>query len=124
MVCNKLNYLKYNNSTSAYIFILLTILLIHFSLKGKKSPATGPTTKAQIIVPSPTVPPSKKPMPAKHKSTTTRTMLNLNLSLSLITIATRSLGPVPAADLITIVIPNARITQPRMLTIIFTIKGF
>lgn len=95
---------------------------IHFSFIGINMPATGPTTKAQIIVPRPTVPPRINPVRAKEKSTITRIMLNLKCSLSLITIATRSFGPVPASDLMTIVMPKARMAHPRILTIILAIR--
>ena len=42
----------------------------------KKRFAAGPTKKAQMIVPIPTVPPSAKPIPVKSRSTITRTMPN------------------------------------------------
>ena len=83
------------------------------SFFGIKKPATGPTKKAQIIVPIPKEPPSRKPARTKVKSTIIRIMLNFLWVLSLITTATRSFGPVPASDLITMVMPKAKITQPR-----------
>lgn len=81
------------------------ILLISFSLYGRKTPATGPTTKAHMTVPRPKVPPSQNPVAAKRISTIIRTGANFILDFSLMTRATRSLGPVPASDLITMVIP-------------------
>ena len=41
---------------------------------GIKICATGPTIKAQIIVPSPKVPPSRKPAITKKQSVRMRTM--------------------------------------------------
>ena len=79
---------------------------------GRNKPAIGPTKKTQIIVPMPKTPPRRKPENTKPASTIIRIMLNRILSLSLITIATRSLGPVPASELITMVIPKAKITHP------------
>ena len=84
-----------------------------FSLKGRNSPATGPTRKAQMIVPAPKEPPSAYPMATKEKSTAMRTMLNFLCSLSLRTTVTRSLGPVPASNLMTFVMPKTIIMQPE-----------
>ena len=75
-----------------------------------------------MIVPIPTVPPRAKPMPVKIRSTITRTIPKGFFNLSLRTTATKSFGPVPASDLMTIVIPNARITQPMKLTAMRTIR--
>ena len=43
-----------------------------FSAYGRKNCATMPTKNAQIIVPSPNVPPNKKPIATNKKSVTTR----------------------------------------------------
>lgn len=83
------------------------------SLRGRKSPAAGPTKQAQTIVPMPNAPPSKNPTATKDTSTMILTIPNCLWDFSLITSATKSFGPVPASDLITIVMPNARITHPR-----------
>jgi len=66
------------------------------------------------MVPMPKIPPGSTPIITKEKSTITRIMPNGLWSLSEITTPTRSLGPVPASDLITIVIPKARIKQPSI----------
>ena len=67
--------------------------------------ATGPTTNTQIMVPIPNIPPNKNPINTKHPSVTIRMIPNDFFHLSLQTTATRSFGPVPASDLITMVIP-------------------
>ena len=81
-------------------------------LMGRKTCAQGPTSPAHTRVPSPTTPPSSQPMRAKRISTATRTGPKGFPDLSLRTTATRSLGPVPASERMTTVIPKARITQP------------
>ena len=83
--------------------------------------ATGPTKNAQQSVPTPTVPESRNPITTKQISTIILITPKFFLLLSLITTATKSLGPVPQSDLITIVIPNARITEPSAIAIILTI---
>lgn len=95
-----------------YRNVLSSTLTQIFSEKGINICATGPTTAMQMSVPTPTVPPRAKPVSAKARSTAMRTMPNFHLRLSLSTTATRSLGPVPASDLMTMVMPNARMPQP------------
>ena len=86
--------------------------------------ATGPTRKAQIRVPIPMEPPKINPTITKDTSTIIRITPKFFLNLSDRTMETKSLGPVPASDLITMVIPNAKITQPRPFTSIFNMKEF
>ena len=83
-----------------------------FWLTGKKSCAAGPTRKAQMMVPAPTTPPRRNPTSTKVRSTPMRTGPKGLPLFSLSTTATRSLGPVPAWDRITMVMPKARITHP------------
>ena len=66
----------------------------NFSDQGIKNWATGPTRKAQIIVPRPKVPPRRKPIRTKEQSVRIRIMPKGFFVLSLITMATRSLGDV------------------------------
>ena len=86
--------------------------------------ATGPTRKAQIKVPIPKEPPRRNPIRTKETSTIIRTTPKFFFILSAKTIETKSFGPVPASDLITIVIPKARIAQPRPFTSILRTKEF
>lgn len=55
-----------------------------------------------MTVPMPTAPPNSQPQTRKQASTHIRTTENFFLSLSLITTPTRSFGPVPVSDFITI----------------------
>ena len=87
------------------MIVFLNTLRMIFSLIGRKYPATGPTQKAQMIVPIPKEPPSRKPTATKDTSTIIRTILNFFFVLSLMTTETRSFGPVPASDLMTMVMP-------------------
>ena len=89
---------------------------IHFPLNGRKILATGPTRKAQIKVPIPKEPPRMKPITTKDTSTIIRITPKFFFNLSAKTMDTKSFGPVPASDLITIVIPKARIIQPIPFT--------
>ena len=107
-----------------YAINLCNTFFIHFSLKGRKILATGPTRKAQIKVPIPKEPPKINPMATKDTSTMIRTTPKFFFNLSDRTMETKSLGPVPASDFITIVIPNARMIHPRPLTIILKIREF
>ena len=86
--------------------------------------ATGPTRKAQISVPIPKEPPKIKPIATKDTSTIIRITPKFFLSLSDNTIPTKSLGPVPASDFITMVIPKAKITQPKPFTMILRTSEF
>ena len=67
-------------------------------------------------------PPRTKPVKTKTLSVMTLTIPKRKLPFSLITTETKSFGPVPASERITMVIPNARITQPRVNTRTFTGK--
>ena len=86
--------------------------------------ATGPTRNAQIKVPIPKEPPRIKPMTTKETSTIIRITPKFFFNLSDKTMETKSFGPVPASDLITMVIPKARITHPRPFTSILRIREF
>ena len=86
--------------------------------------ATGPTRKAQIRVPIPKEPPKTNPKATKVTSTMIRTTPKFFFSLSDRTMETKSLGPVPASDFITIVIPKARMIHPSPFTMILKIKEF
>ena len=93
---------------------LFNSLCTNFSLTGKKRSAIGPIKKAHTIVPMPKTPPRIIPIITKEKSTITRQIPNGFFVLSERTTPTRSFGPVPASDLITMVIPNARIKHPSI----------
>ena len=97
-------------------------LCTSFSLIGKNLSAIGPIRNAQTIVPIPNTPPRRTPIITKEKSTMTRQMPKGFLVLSDTTTPTRSFGPVPASDLMTIVIPNASMKQPRIKEIKRTTK--
>lgn len=107
-----------------YYTNLCNVFSIHLPLNGRKIFATGPTRKAQIRVPIPKEPPRMKPITTKETSTIIRITPKFFFNLSEIAMETKSLGPVPASDLITMVIPKARITQPRPFTTILRIKEF
>jgi len=107
-----------------HITFHITKCLTIFSDPGKKKSATHPTRNAQMIVPIPQIPPSIAPTSTNAKSVTTRTSPNRRCAFSLIATATRSFGPVPASDSITMVMPDARIAQPsaRIRILIFLSK--
>ena len=63
-----------------------------------------------------------KPITTKDTSTIIRITPKFFFNLSARTIETKSLGPVPASDFITMVIPKAKITHPKPFTIILTAK--
>ena len=54
-----------------------TILFTSFPFTGRNTPATGPTSSAQMTVPAPKVPPIAQPAATKHASTVTRITANL-----------------------------------------------
>ena len=92
---------------------------IHRPLNGRKIFATGPTRNAQINVPIPRDPPRINPIATKEKSKMILVIPKFFFNFSATTMATKSLGPVPASDFITIVIPNAKMIHPRPLNKIF-----
>ena len=93
-------------------------------MNGRKILATGPTKNAQIRVPIPIDPPKRNPIATKEISTIIRTTPKFFLSLSDKQIATKSFGPVPASDFITIVIPKAKIIHPKPLISILRTREF
>ncbi len=88
-----------------HLLIHAVILSIIFSFTGRNTPATGPTSTTHISVPMPTVPPIANPARVNNASVISLIILNFLWILSEMTRATRSFGPVPASDFITMVIP-------------------